>query len=486
MLNNFFLISVQITDVIMRYTKLVFTLFLSIQVAMAQNVTERINVALNKMLLESSIKHATVSLFVLNSKTNEVVFDYNSEVGMAPASSQKIITSITAYETLGNDFQFKTTLGYSGLIKNGTLNGNLIISGSGDPTMASWRYATTKDTVILNRWIEAIKQVGITKINGNVLLNSSAFSAQPVPGGWPWEDLGNYYGAGCWGLNWRENQFDLTIVPSKKEGEQSSISSVKPSLPLKFSLINKVKTGKVNTDKEAYFYTAPYSSEGFVYGNIPLHSKPYTITCAMPNPINQLTDALSLSLKNANIRYDKIVNSIELLQSNDTVAKADSIFNTYLSPPLDSINYWFLKKSVNLYGEALLKSIALSQAGEGTIEKGVHFVKQFWQDRGIEKSELHMIDGSGLSPSNRITTNALVTALQYSRNKPWFPSFYYALPLFNNMKLKSGTMGGVKAFAGYHTSKAGTEYTVAMIVNDFDGTSADVTQKMFQVLDELK
>ena len=113
-------------------------------------------------------------------------------------------------------------------------------------------------------------------------------------------------------------------------------------------------------------------------------------------------------------------------------------------------------------------------------------VKQFWQDKGIDKGSLRMMDGSGLSPSNRLTTNALVTALQYARDKPWYTSFENALPIYNGMKLKSGTMGGVKAFAGYHTNKEGTDFTVAMIVNDYEGTSSDVTQKMFQVLDELK
>ena len=113
-------------------------------------------------------------------------------------------------------------------------------------------------------------------------------------------------------------------------------------------------------------------------------------------------------------------------------------------------------------------------------------MKQFWQDRGIERSALRINDGSGLSPTNRVTTNALVTVLQYARDKPWFYSFYNGLPIYNGMKLKSGTISGIKGFAGYHTSKDGTEYTVALIVNDFEGSSSEVVRKMFLVLDELK
>ena len=469
----------------MKHTNLLFILLFVTVFASAQTVTDKLKLAIDKMLADPTLKHASMSLYVLNSKTNEVVYDYNSQVGLMPASSQKIITSVTAFELLGNDFKFKTTLGYKGFIKNGTLNGTLMINGSGDPTMASWRYSSSKDTTILNNWMEAIKQLGIKKINGDVILNTDSFPYQPVAGGWPWEDIGNYYGAGCWGLNWHENQFDLTLLPGSNDSEQSCIAAIKPNLP-KCTLINKVKTGKADSERDAYIYLAPYSSVGLVYGSIPAKGKPYTISGAMPNPMYQMSEAIESALKFANIKFNKITNSIDYQKSGDTLPKLDSVFNTYLSPTLDSINYWFLKKSVNLYGESLLKTIAYSKTGEGSTEKGIKLVKQFWQDKGIDKGSLRMMDGSGLSPSNRLTTNALVTALQYARDKPWYASFENAFPLYNGMKLKSGTMGGVKAFAGYHTNKEGTDFTVAMIVNDYEGTSSDVTQKMFQVLDELK
>ena len=156
------------------------------------------------------------------------------------------------------------------------------------------------------------------------------------------------------------------------------------------------------------------------------------------------------------------------------------------SPALDSLNYWFMKKSINLYGEALIKTIAYEKKGEGSTEKGLEILKQFWKEKGIEPSALHMKDGSGLSPANRVTPTALVQVLQYARTKSWFKYYYDALPEYNGMKLKSGTIGGVKAFAGYHTAKDGTPYTVAIIVNNYDGSTAEVIKKMFRVLDELK
>ena len=159
---------------------------------------------------------------------------------------------------------------------------------------------------------------------------------------------------------------------------------------------------------------------------------------------------------------------------------------TQFSPTLDSLNYWFLKKSINLYGETLVKAIAYEKTGIGSTDKGVLLLKEFWNQKGVEPASINIIDGSGLSPQNRVTTDALVHVLQFAKSRPWFSYFYDALPLFNQMKLKSGTIGGTKSFAGYHTAKDGIKYIVAIIVNNFDGSSSEIVKKMFRILDELK
>ena len=84
---------------------------------------------------DSQLRHAISSLYVINAKTGEVIFDKNSQVGLAPASTQKIITAATAFELLGKDYRYKTELGYSGKIENEILKGNLYIVGYGDPTL---------------------------------------------------------------------------------------------------------------------------------------------------------------------------------------------------------------------------------------------------------------------------------------------------------------------------------------------------------------
>jgi D-alanyl-D-alanine carboxypeptidase/D-alanyl-D-alanine-endopeptidase (penicillin-binding protein 4) len=102
------------------------------------------------------------------------------------------------------------------------------------------------------------------------------------------------------------------------------------------------------------------------------------------------------------------------------------------------------------------------------------------------EEELNMHDGSGLSPLNRVTTHAQVEILKYARTKPWYNSFYDALPEFNGMKMKSGTISGVKGFCGYQKSKDGREYIFSFIVNNYNGRASTLVNKMYKVLDNLK
>ena len=79
-----------------------------------------------------------------------------------------------------------------------------------------------------------------------------------------------------------------------------------------------------------------------------------------------------------------------------------------------------------------------------------------------------------------------MSALLYAQKQPWFQSFYNALPVYNEMKLKSGTINGVRCFTGYHTASDGKKYVVSIIVNNYDDSIGGVTQKIFKVLDALK
>jgi D-alanyl-D-alanine carboxypeptidase/D-alanyl-D-alanine-endopeptidase (penicillin-binding protein 4) len=128
----------------------------------------------------------------------------------------------------------------------------------------------------------------------------------------------------------------------------------------------------------------------------------------------------------------------------------------------------------------------MKENGRFELERGIEAIKNFWESLGIDKSAINIIDGSGLSPSNRVTTSALVTVMQYARKRPWFDAFYDGLPEYNGLKMKSGTIGGAKSFTGFVKNKAGREYVFAIVVNNYHGSSSQIVQKMYGILNLLK
>ena len=445
----------------------------------AQSVPERLAKAVDKLQSDAQMKHAILGFSVVKTETGEKVFELNVQTGLAPASCQKTITSAAAMELLGPAYRYHTVLGYDGIITKGNLKGNLYLIGNGDPTLGSWRYDSTKEKIILNRWVEVLKQNGIKKIEGDLIAQNGKWEHETLPGGWIWDDMGNYYGAGIAALNWHENQYDLILQSGTNIGDKVSIVETRPKL-LNTELESELLSAAKGSGDNAYIYLPPFAQKGFLRGTIPVDEKAFTISGSFPDPSLQLLATLNIQLDSAKLKTQHYsVSYSKEMPSYQTLAVINS-------PSLDSINYWFMKKSINLYGEALIKTIAFEKTGMGSTDKGVELVKQFWKERGIESSALRIIDGSGLSPQNRVTADALVKVLQYAKTRPWFNFYYDALPVFNQMKLKSGTIGGAKSFAGYHTAKDGTAYTVAIIINNYDGSAAEIVKKMYQVLDELK
>jgi serine-type D-Ala-D-Ala carboxypeptidase/endopeptidase (penicillin-binding protein 4) len=397
----------------------------------AQTVTEKIGQATLKLETDSQFRHGLLGFCVMDGKTGQILYQHNSEVGLAPASCQKIFTSIGAFGLIGSDYRYKTELSYEGYIEKGVLNGNLHFTGSGDPTLGSSRWSETKESSFFQEIISALNKVHIFKISGQIILDDSKFDMQGVPDGWIWEDIGNYYGAGCWGINWRENQYDLVLQPGLQTGDTTRIIGGRPSIKIG-AMINQIKTGLKGSGDNGYIYLAPYSSFGFTQGTIPMGEKTFTISGSMPNPVYELKNSLEALFNQNNILVEKGFQITDRKpQDQHRGVLPATIIMTHLSPSLDSINYWFLKKSINLYGEALIKTISYEKTGLGTTEKGVDLVKDFWNQQGIEPSAINMVDGSGLSPQNRVTVDALVKALYYARYQTWFHSFYSALPEIN-------------------------------------------------------
>src|ERR1700761_1413227 len=221
-------------------------------VSAQSTLQQRLSAAFNRLQADSQCRYGTVSLTVLDAKTGEQVFTANANTGMAPGSTLKTVTTITAFNILGKDFQYQTPFGYTGTITNGTLNGDLIIKGSGDPTLGSWRWETTKPNYTLNQIVAALQKAGIRNINGRIIGDDSLYGTQSIPDGWILQDMGTYFGAGATSLCWGENQFDITLNTGRV-GAPIGIKSQIPAMPY-LSFKSELINGATGTGDNAYPY----------------------------------------------------------------------------------------------------------------------------------------------------------------------------------------------------------------------------------------
>ncbi len=455
--------------------KSVLAILFTSQIFFAQNVPQKLDTATKDLLNSSAAFAANLSVYIADENGN-FVYEYNGNKGLSSASTQKIFTAAAALEGLGKNYQYTTTVSFSGNLSGGTLSGNLFLTSNGDPTLGSWRYENYKPENFKKKLIDAIKQNRITKISGNLIIDDSYFDFQTIPGGWAWNDLGNYYGAGVWGVNWRENQFDINM-----NGKE--IRNLNIELP-NLNWVNEVKVG--GSSDQSLIFTAPHSTVAYINGTLP--AKAITVSGAMPNPPLTLGNEVKNWLKESGIDFDG-----EIISTSMQKVNGEKVLNTpknniileYKSPTLDKIIYWFMRKSVNLYGETLIKTLAKEKKNESSFDAGISYLKDFWQNKGINSAMINFADGSGLSPQNYVSARAEVQALIWSKKQPWFNDFFEGFPTQGNgMKMKSGTMKDTKSFAGYHTSKDGKKYVFSIIINNYQG--GNISDALYKVLNVLK
>jgi len=451
----------------------------------AQSIKEKLRQAYQQFESDSQLRHAISSLYVINAKTSEVVFDKNSQVGLAPASTQKIIIAATAFELLGKDFRYKTEFGTRPDPEDDIC---LWINPSGDPTFGSWRWESTREQNVLNTIVNGLRQIDFDICKGVFV---RVWNSEQIPNGWIWQDVGNYYGAGAATLNWRENQYDLFLKSGKEIGDPVQIVEISPKIhSLKIDC--RVTSAEKGSGDNAYVYLPLNDTNAVIRGTIPVSEEHFKISGAILNPINEFISILEDSLR-GRYKWNPTKPTLGIL--GNFGGHNPRVYYTHYSPTLDSIIYWFLQKSINLYGEALIKTFAYQKLGLQSIDTipanestdtGVVIVKDFWKQKGLDENELNIYDGSGLSPLNRVTTHAQVEILKYAKQRPWFPYFFNALPEYNNMKMKSGSISDVKGFCGYHTSGGGSQYIFSFLINNYSGSSSALVNKMYKVLDVLK
>lgn len=453
----------------------IFACFFVVFPASAQSIQS----AIDRLRAYPELAGATVAVDVIDLASGQRIAAYQADKALIPASTQKLLTTGVALDILGPKAVFNTQLAHDGRIENGVLTGNLYIVGGGDPSLASPLMEGTKaGEVLLAEWIAAVRGAGIREIRGSIIADDSYFGTTGISMGWPWADLGNYYGVGAYGLNWHENFYYLDFNQRQSLGSTPSVWRTRPFVPgLRF--YNEVRTAGANTGDNAYIYGAPFNYDNYLRGTIPAGSGRFTIKGSIPDPALFVAQLLTEALEEEDFKVTMPPTSSRI--SGAIYPGNGTVLHRQNSPPLSEIAGRTNLRSINLFAEALLRQINKARGvADHELSSTEAMMEYLENELRLDVSTTQLNDGSGLSPRNFFPP-ALMTA--FLRAKAEDAVFRETIPLAgrtgsmrNYLKgtaaegrlyAKSGSVNAVRCYAGYAFPADGRQLAFSVMVNNY-------------------
>lgn len=438
---------------------------------------------------DPDLKGASIGFCVMNAATSEVIGEYNSTQLLTPASTLKIVTTAAALDLLGPNYHYDTQIYYVGDFDKttGVLQGDLLIIGSGDPTLQSDNF-NRDNSRVTDKWAKALKAKGLKEIKGNIIGDASYFERK-IPSNWIWEDISNYFGAVPCGLSYNDNKFKV-IYNTKEPGSLAALSSYSPAYLTNSMTLNSDVVAK-GSDDQAYAYGDPFSFSKEIHGTLPAYKTNYVIELALPDPALLCAENLYTSLTQSGITCVPGAARSNYKKMEITSRK---LIHTSSSPTLDRIVYFTNITSNNHYCETLLKTI-----GKGKSDAGLKAVKKYWLQRGLDSNEIYMEDASGLSRINAITARYQTHLLcKVFRDSTHYKYFNASLPVAGkqgsmssigkgkfiegNMRAKTGYLTRARAYCGYVKTRSGKELAFSVIFNNYNCSAREAKLKMEKFL----
>jgi D-alanyl-D-alanine carboxypeptidase/D-alanyl-D-alanine-endopeptidase (penicillin-binding protein 4) len=427
---------------------------------------------------------------VRSADSGTVIFQHNADRLMMPASNMKILTLAAAAQVLGWDHRFVTTLETAGTIENGVLRGDLVIRGSGDPTIST---RGDRSKHVFDEWAQALRVAGISTIDGRIVGEDQAFDDEGLGPGWAWDYLEAGYASPTGALQYNENVAELTVTPGSAEGDPAAVRIEAGS---GLTVVNRARTGPgaesappgaINLRRRVD------RSDLEVSGTIPMGAPTVTRLVAVVNPTlffaQGVKDALvarGIPVAGDSVDGDEIAADL----ARDSFPSL-RVLHTTLSPTVREIGTVLMKVSQNQYGETLLKAIGAKQSGLGTTRAGRAAATQAFTAWSIPEDGYVMSDGSGLSRYNYVAATTVTGVLRRMYSDPQHREpFLATLPIAakdgtvstrmrqtraaENARAKTGSIANVRALSGFVRTRDGDMLVFSMIANDFVISAATI------------
>lgn len=448
---------------------------------------------IDSMVNAPEFRTALWGVLIVDPEKHDTLASHNAAKLFIPASNQKLVSSSVMLEQLGPEFRFRTTLAAHGAVTSGTLNGDLAVIGRGDPTMSD--HMLQGDAMTPMRAIaDSLSARGIRRITGNVVAVGDAFPGAVAGAGWPWDGLDGASFAGVDELLFNEGLSVLRVRAGANVGDTAIVETrpakTFPRVRVLATTIARDTTtpsgaargGRGGTRTRVSAYHDTVTSALVVRGQIAVGDSA-SITFPQHDPNTAFIAALAEAMAERGIAIDG-----QATQWNQN-PQVDSLF-TVLSAPLKDIMPAIMKPSQNQIAEVFLRTLGLERAGVGTADSGRRVVERQFAEWKIPSDAFVVRDGSGLSRSDLISPEAIVSILDVMRRSPNFALFYESLPIAGvdgtirtrmrdtpaqgNLRAKTGTLSMVRSLSGYIRTADGRLLEFSLLCNNWTTPQAAV------------
>ncbi len=446
-------------------------------------------------IIESAPNQEALWSVTVRDENGSIVESYNPQSLIVPASNQKLYTTAAVLNALGGDFRYTTNIYGDGVLVDSVWEGNLVIKGSGDPSISGFMYDGNR-YFVFSKLARQLKDHGIKEINGSLIADVSYFNPEVYPKGWDWDDLSFYYGVEISPLSFNNNAVDLTVLANGAVGQKPEISWF-PGNTSYVTFLNYQKITPPDTEYDE-FYRREMGDNRIVLGSTLPQGYIEKESLSISGAPMFFLQSFRIFLNDSGIKTP----GAYMIQDPNPDILGLKVIASHSSEPLSKLVEWTNKESDNFYAEMLLKTLDAEQTGEpGSFEFGVQAVRDFLGGMELDTTYVIMRDGSGMASGNFTKTSILSEFLVKMQHHPEFNSFFRSMsnagidgtlahrmkgtPLYNNFKGKSGFVSGARTLSGYFTTASGQKLVVSMAANNYIGKVKPIDSVHEQILQYL-
>ncbi len=458
---------------------------------------ETLEQRLDRMLEAGPGKYfAGVEVYSLEAK--KVLFQYNGDFLLMPASNMKVLTTSLALLRLGPDYRFTTRL-----VREPS--GDVVLTGSGDPSISGRAYPYSKDSPsgpplrALDALADQAVAAGLTRVDGDIAGDDRLYPWAPYPPSWTQDDMLRDYGAPVSALTLNDNTISLILQPGAAEGDPAVIS-LSPAIEY-YAIDNRIVTVARGGEAHIRISRVENSRQLLLWGSIPAGHTAIGETVAVDDPALYAAQALydALARRGVAIRGKAVARHRAV---NDDYDPGPSVeLASRVSPPLVQLLQVTDKTSQNLHAELMLREVGRVTRYMGTREAGLEEMATLFKEAGAPPGDARVEDGSGLARNVMVTPRLMTKVLTYLYNSKYRDSWISLLPVGGedgtlknrlcctvdaaNIHAKTGTLSRAIALSGYAQSKTQGWLAFSIIVNSFSAPSSEVRKWIDKIAIEL-